>query len=131
MNDFSINIDHLCNQSDCNRLRIGCVLVKNNKIIGGGYNHFIYGCQSIVRDNHETMTIHAEQHAISETARIGDNTEGCTAIISHYPCVHCMKAMVVAGIVKIYYYHDYNNDELVNYISAQTGIQLEKIKIIF
>ena len=49
------------------RLKVGCVLVKDNRMISQGYNGFLPGCphKSIVRDNHEQATVHAEQNAIN------------------------------------------------------------------
>jgi len=48
-------------RSPCERLQVGCVLVKNNRIIATGYNGFLPNAphESIVVDNHEQATIHA------------------------------------------------------------------------
>ena len=50
-------------RSPCDRLKVGCLIVKDNRIISQGYNGFLPGCphKSIVRDDHEQATIHAEQ----------------------------------------------------------------------
>ena len=42
-------------RSSCERLHVGCVLVKDNRIISQGYNGFLPGCPhtSIVQHNHE------------------------------------------------------------------------------
>ena len=50
-------------RSPCERLQVGCLLVKDNRIISQGYNGFLPGCPhtSIVRNNHEQATVHAEQ----------------------------------------------------------------------
>ena len=42
-------------RSPCERLQVGCVLVRDNRIISQGYNGFLPGAPhtSIVRDNHE------------------------------------------------------------------------------
>jgi len=47
-------------RSSCNRLKVGCVLVKENRIISTGYNGFLPKAEhiSIVRDNHEQATVH-------------------------------------------------------------------------
>ena len=57
-------------RSPCERLKVGCLLVKNNRIISQGYNGFLPNCphKSIVRDNHEQATVHAEQNAIADCA---------------------------------------------------------------
>ena len=58
-------------RSPCERLKVGCVLVKNNRLISMGYNGFLGGCEhkSIVRDGHEQATIHAEINAITDAAK--------------------------------------------------------------
>ena len=52
-------------RSPCHRLQVGCVLVKDNRIISQGYNGFLPGAahKSIIRNNHEQATVHAEQNA--------------------------------------------------------------------
>ena len=53
-------------RSPSKRLKVGSVIVKNNRIISAGYNGFPSGTPhvSIMRDSHEQNTIHAEQNAI-------------------------------------------------------------------
>ena len=71
-------------RSPCERLKVGCLLVKDNRIISQGYNGFLPGCplhKSIVRDNHEQATIHAEQNALCDCAKRGVSSEGCIAYI--------------------------------------------------
>ena len=58
-------------RSSCNRLQVGCALVKNNRIVAQGYNGFLPGCPHIsqVRAGHEQATVHAEQNAIADCAK--------------------------------------------------------------
>lgn len=99
-------------RSPCKRLQVGCLLVRDNRIISQGYNGFIPGCphKSIVIDNHEQSTIHAEQNAIIDCAKRGVNCNDSIAYITHFPCINCLKMLVQAGIEKIYYINDYKND---------------------
>ena len=119
-------------RSSCERLHVGCVLVKDNRIISQGYNGFLPGCQhtSIIRNNHEQATIHAEQNALSDCAKRGVSCKDSTAYITHYPCIICTRLLLASGIKKIKYIHDYKNDELVNLFTTQCGvevIQLDKM----
>ena len=99
-------------RSSCNRLHVGCILVKDNRIISQGYNGFLSGHphESILVHNHEIATIHAEQNAIIDCAKRGVNCNNSIAYITHFPCLNCLKMLVQAGIEKIYYIHDYKND---------------------
>lgn len=117
-------------RSPCERLKVGCVLVKDNRIISQGYNGFLPGAphESKVVNNHEQATVHAEQNAITDCAKRGVSSNGCDAYITHYPCVNCMKILCAAGIKKIYFINDYNNDPLVDYFKSISNIQtLSKI----
>ena len=78
-------------RSACNRLHVGCVLVKDNRIISAGYNGFLPGAphESIVVNNHEIATVHAEQNAITDCANRGVSVKDAKAYITHYPCINC------------------------------------------
>jgi dCMP deaminase len=80
-----------------------------------------------VRDGHEQATIHAEQNAITDCAKRGVSTDGSMAYITHYPCINCMKFLLAAGIVHIFYIHDYKNDNLVPYFSDISKVDVEQI----
>lgn len=115
-------------RSPCERLKVGCVLVKNNRIVSQGYNGFLPSAphESIVRDNHEQATVHAEQNAIADCAKRGVSCEGCTAYITHYPCIICTRIMLASGIKKIKYIDDYKNDELVKVFCDQMNVDIIK-----
>lgn len=117
-------------RSPCERLQVGCILVKENRIIAQGYNGFLPGCPHIskVVDNHEQATVHAEQNAITDCAKRGVSCDHADAYITHYPCVNCMKILCASGIQNIYYINDYKNNELVDYFWKQSKVEnLEKI----
>ena len=115
-------------RSPCDRLKVGCVLVKNNRIISQGYNGFLPSAphKSIVRDNHEQATVHAEQNAIADCAKRGVSCNGCTAYITHYPCIICTRIMLASGIKEIKYIDDYKNDELVKVFCDQMNVKITK-----
>jgi dCMP deaminase len=116
-------------RSPCGRLQVGCVLVKDNRIISLGYNGFLSGCEhkSIVRDDHEQATLHAEQNALCDCARRGVSSDGCVAYITHYPCVICTRLMLASGITEINYIEDYKNDPLVAYFCGLKYVGILKI----
>ena len=119
----------ISSRSSCHRLHVGCLLVKDNRIISAGYNGFLAGLphESVVVNNHEQNTVHAEQNAISDCAKRGVNTNGATAYITHYPCINCAKILLAAGIKQIKYYHDYKNSELVANILNKANIPAIKL----
>ena len=117
-------------RSSCEKLHVGCLFVKDNRIIAQGYNGYIAGCEHkmVIRDNHNIGTIHAEQNAITDCAKRGVSCDKCVAYISHYPCFNCMKLMVSCGICEIKYIDDYKNDPLVNDLANEAKIQIKKLE---
>ena len=119
-------------RSPCKRLQVGCLLVRDNRIISQAYNGFLPGCShvSIVRDGHEQATVHAEQNAIADCAKRGVSCENATAYITHYPCIICCRILLGAGIKQIKYIHDYKNDNLVIKFCNELGVSIEQMKIL-
>jgi dCMP deaminase len=111
-------------RSPCERLQVGCVLVKNNRLISMGYNGFLSGTDhvSIVRDNHEQATIHAEINAVTDAAKRGVSIDGAEAYVTHYPCLNCFKALASSGVKKIYYNTDYKNDPVVEKLGYDVNV---------
>ena len=126
---FSKIVKVTAERSPCERLQVGCLLVKDNRIISQGYNGFLPGCphESIVRDNHEQATLHAEQNALMDCAKRGVSCEGCTAYITYYPCIICSRLLLAGGIKKINYLNDYKNDELVEKFTEQCHVEVVKL----
>lgn len=116
-------------RSPCERLKVGCLLVHENRIIAQGYNGFLPGCphESIVRDNHEQATVHAEQNAICDCAKRGVSCNEAVVYVTHYPCLICTRLLLASGISKIYYVHDYKKDELVEIFAHQKDVKILKI----
>ena len=128
--DYFMGIALLVSQrSACERLKVGCVIVKNNRIISTGYNGFLPGGPhtSRVRNNHEQSTVHAEQNAIADCAKRGVSCNEATAYITHYPCIICCKLMLASGIKQIKYINDYKNDELVKEYCQDCNVEIIKL----
>jgi len=116
-------------RSPCDRLKVGCLIVKDNRIISQGYNGFLPGCPhtSVVRDDHEQATLHAEQNALCDCAKRGVSCNDATAYITHYPCLICTRLLIASGICEIKYIDDYRNDDLVEYFIKQKNVALSKL----
>lgn len=116
-------------RSPCERLKVGCLLVKDNRIISQGYNGFLPGCphHSIVRNGHEQATVHAEQNAICDCAKRGVSCNDAIAYVTHYPCIICCRLLLASGIKEIRYIEDYKNDELVAQFCKQLDVSIFKI----
>lgn len=123
----------IASRSNCERLNVGCVIIsagdRKNRLIAAGYNGFLPGTPHVsrVRDNHEQATVHAEQNAIADAARRGSSVDGCTAYVTHFPCINCAKILAAAGIAEIKFHEDYLNDPLVEPILRDAGVKITKL----
>ena len=126
---FSKIVQVTAERSSCERLHVGCLLVKDNRIISQGYNGHLPGAphESIVKNNHEQATVHAEQNAICDCAKRGVSCRDSIAYVTHYPCIICTRLLLAAGIKEIKYLEDYKNDNLVKHFSNQLNVKLIKL----
>lgn len=113
-----MKIAHLFGEkSTCDRANVGCVIVKDGRIISTGFNGSLSKqphCDEVghlMIEGHCLRTIHAEQNALMFCARKGISVEGADAYVTHYPCVHCLKLLIQAGIKNIYYSDGYRMNE--------------------
>lgn len=121
-------------RSTCDRAFVGCLLVNDeNRIVSTGYNGSVKKnphCDDIghkMRDNHCIATIHAEINALLYCAKEGISVKDCSAYVTHFPCLNCTKALIQAGIKKIYFQNDYRVDEYAMELLNINGIQIEKL----
>ena len=75
---------------------IGCVIVKDGKIISWGVNS---------RQNRQDPTGHAEMNAIRQAARKLDSwrLEGCTLYVTLEPCPMCSGTIIQSRIERVVY----------------------------
>lgn len=116
-------------RSPSQKLKVGAVIVLNNRIISTGYNGFFPGVphKSIEVDGHEVNTVHAEQNAIADAAKRGVSINGSTIYVTHYPCINCVKMIIASGINKVKYLSNYKNDPIVADMFGQVNINVTKI----
>ena len=130
--EYFISISFLASKrSSCNRLNVGCIIVKENRILTSGYNGFLKGAPHISRivNEHEQFTVHAEQNAICDAAHRGISLHNTTAYITHYPCLNCLKLLISSGISEIKYLNDYKNDPLNLEMINENSIKVIKLNL--
>lgn len=126
--------DVVATRATCPRRQVGCVLVRDKRIITTGYNGSPPGmphCTEVgcrLHKGHCIRTIHAEQNAITQGAVHGVSTKGATCYVTAAPCVTCAKLLVAAGIVRVVYGESYT-DSLGELVLQESGIQLEHFVI--
>lgn len=134
--------------STATRLKVGAVIVKDNRILSTGYNGTAPGTSNVceywsselpywdgmsaiptepmrVLKTHPEV-IHAEMNAILKAARDGQALKDSTLICTHQPCKDCAKAILTSGISSVYYRDSYRSHEGEDYL-VDNGISVRKI----
>lgn len=136
---FMDTAERFAELSSAKRLRVGAVVVKDNRIISIGYNGMPSGwdntCEEVIEVHEDggvvTKTkdevIHAEANAISKLAKSGDSGNGADLFCTHAPCIHCAKIIYGAGVKKVYYRNTYRDELGVNFL-MKCNIEVINIK---
>jgi dCMP deaminase len=129
-------------RATCDRGRSGCVIVKEKRILTTGYVGSPIGVAHCDDDGHEMhrvihengtesqhciRTIHAEQNAIVQAARLGIALEGATMYCQMTPCYTCAKMIINAGIKKVVASKDYHAGEKSKEIFKEASVEFKLV----
>ena len=96
--------------SYCQRRQVGCLVVKDKRIISDGYNGTPSGFENICEDDNNVTkpyVLHAEANAITKLARSHNNSDGSTLYVTASPCIECAKLIIHSGITRVVYGEKY------------------------
>jgi dCMP deaminase len=125
--------------SSAKRLQVGCVIVKDNTIIGIGYNGMPSGwdnnCEEVIEQHEDggqilktrPEVLHAETNAIAKVARSTNSTDGADMICTHAPCLDCAKLIHQAGIKRFYFRSHYRSEEGLKFLN-KCEIEVNHVK---
>jgi len=117
-------------RSTCTRLAVGATIVREKRIIAGGYNGSISGDEHCIEkgcyvvDNHCVRTVHAETNALLQCAKYGTPANGADLYVTHFPCLPCTKTIIQAGIRNVYYATDYKNNPYALELFEKAGVNV-------
>lgn len=105
--------------SGCNKVTVGSAIVKNGRIIALGANRGVpdlcktqRGCLRVEkygedskshRNPEDCRAIHSEIDALCSAAYAGISVVGASIFVTRYPCEGCAKAIISAGIKRVFY----------------------------
>ena len=122
--------------SSAERLKVGSIIVKEDRIISIGYNGMPSGwtnvCEQFVDNGQKTgfftkpEVIHAEANAIAKLARGPESGLDSVMFLTHSPCIDCAKQIYTAGIKEVYYRQDYRNRDGVDFL-LKCNIIIKKV----
>ncbi|MRG86658.1 ComE operon protein 2 [Salinibacillus xinjiangensis] len=122
-------------RSTCERLAVGATIVRDKRIIAGGYNGSVSGgvhcidegCYVI--EGHCVRTVHAEVNALLQCAKFGVPTDGAEVYVTHFPCLQCCKSLIQAGIKRVFYAEDYKNHPYAIELFEDAGVEVVKVEL--
>ena len=144
---FMDTAERFAQLSYAKRLKVGAVVVKDQRIISIGYNGTPAGwsneCEKRVytlsgvteyldedgssyRLETKDEVIHAEANAIAKLARDGESGSGATLFTTHAPCVQCAKMIYGAGINTVYYRNSYRDTDGIDFLN-KCNIEVLKV----
>ena len=142
--------------SHAKNLKVGAIIVKEDRIISIGYNGMPTGwdnkCEdeeraadgryinpedcwvydndnrSYVRQKTKPEVLHAERNAIDKIAKTG-GTGAINSIMftTHMPCMECAKSIYSVGITSLYYANPYRMDDGVKFLK-KCGVHVVESK---
>ncbi len=131
--------------STARRMKVGSIIVKDDRIISIGYNGMPSGWDNTCEDEvlwgnkdgkqiqyaspqlkTKPEVLHAEANAIAKVARSPESSDGATMFITCSPCLECAKLIYQSGISTVYYRDNYRCDEGLRFLS-QTDIVVKQL----
>jgi dCMP deaminase len=96
--------------SKAKKLQVGCVIVRDNRILSIGYNGTPSGWDNCCEENGKTKpeVLHAEANALMKLCSSTESSLRATLFVTHTPCIECAKLIYQAGISQVYYINQYD-----------------------
>ena len=117
---FATIAEETAKLSSAIKLQVGCVIVKDNRILSVGYNGTPSGwdneCEEVIKWPNGDIkflttkpeVLHAEANCLMKLCQSTESSKGATLFVTHTPCIECAKLIYQAGISQVYYINEYN-----------------------
>lgn len=128
------------NRSNCIRKNVGCIIVKDTRILSLGYNGTPRGitncyeggchrCNTVTKSGNSLdlcICLHAEENAILFLGT--SKTHNATLYTTLLPCIACTKKIIQSGISRVVYLDSYREelDNISLKLMRNIGISIEQ-----
>lgn len=116
--------------SPATRLKVGTVIVKDNRIVSCGYNALpacINAPCELTDGSTDPRVRHSEKNALMGLIRSSQSAVGASMFCTHSCCELCAIDIVDAGITEFYYLHDYRCNKGLLYLQ-DSGIVVTRLE---
>lgn len=132
----------IAKRATCDRGRSGCVIAKDKQILVTGYVGSPTGLphcddvghlfKKVIHEdgkitNHCVRTVHAEQNAICQAAKLGIALDGATLYCRMTPCRTCAMLIINCGIKRVVCERKYHAGSESEEMFKEAGVALEFI----
>ena len=132
--------DTVSKRATCDRGRSGCVVVRDRQILVTGYvgapkglphcDEVGHQLKQMVHEDgtvtqHCVRTVHAEQNAICQAAKLGISLNGATLYCRMTPCRTCAMLIINCGITRVVCANKDHAGAESEEMFRQAGVQLE------
>jgi len=132
-------------RSSCKNVKSGSVIVKNNRILGTGYNGAPSGVRNCLEagcrkenkglryeDSLNTgncIGVHSEMNALGHTSSLKDRD--FTIYTTIFPCTSCIKNLLAYGIKRIVFKREYSKEETEKSMNLlkESNVEVAKLDI--
>lgn len=121
------------------RLKVGAIVVKDDRIISIGYNgtpsgwdneceykHYSLGNPNDFELKTKPEVLHAESNAITKLARSSESGLAADLFVTHSPCVECAKLIFQSGIKRVFYANAYRDESGITFLK-DSGVEVIKV----
>ena len=130
-------------RATCDRGKSGCVIARDKQLLVTGYVGSPIGLphcddvghqfKQVVHEdghvsNHCVRTVHAEQNAICQAARLGISLNGSTLYCRMTPCRTCAMLIINCGIVRVVCEKKYHAAAESEAMFLEAGVNLEYVE---
>lgn len=126
-------------RANCMKRRVGCVLVKNRRVVATGYNGTPRGlvncneggcarCNSNTKALATCLCLHAEENALLEAGKDRLAGGGVVLYCNTCPCLTCLVKIVQCGVEEVVYSQGYSMDEDSARVLQSGGVKLRQYR---
>ena len=139
--EYFMEVAHtISKRATCDRGRSGCVIARDARLLVTGYVGSPTGlphCDDVGHQmkkllhedgsitNHCVRTVHAEQNAITQAAKVGVSIAGATLYCRMTPCRVCAMLIINCGIARVVCERKYHDGAQSEAMFKEAGISIE------
>lgn len=120
--DIAIRVAEM---SHAQRKKVGCVIVKDDRILSMGWNGTPSGFDNKCEDENcdgslttKKEVLHAELNCLAKLAKSTESSKGSTMYVTLSPCINCAKLIIQCGIQRVVFKEKYHDESGIDFLQS-------------